>query len=83
MTHNERQAVLDSIRIARDGQNKKYGYSLINESTAVGIDYGFYKMNELAEKEEEAKTVLFIDFGHSKLSLFAIKFTKNYQKVVF
>ncbi len=27
--------------------------------------------------------VLFIDFGHSKLSLYAMKFTKKYQKVLF
>jgi molecular chaperone DnaK (HSP70) len=26
---------------------------------------------------------MFVDFGHSKLSLYVIKFTKNYQKVVF
>jgi molecular chaperone DnaK (HSP70) len=26
---------------------------------------------------------MFVDFGHSKLSLYVIRFTKNYQKVVF
>lgn len=26
---------------------------------------------------------MFIDFGHSKLSLYIIKFTRNYQKVVY
>jgi|688.fasta_scaffold391734_1 hypothetical protein len=26
---------------------------------------------------------MFLDFGHSKLSLYIIKFTKNYQKVIY
>lgn len=47
------------------------------------MDYGFYKMNEFPEKEENAKTIVFVDFGHSKLSLYAIKFTKHYQKVIY
>jgi molecular chaperone DnaK (HSP70) len=45
LTHNERKALLDSVNIARESQQESYGYSLVNESTAVGIDYGFYKMN--------------------------------------
>lgn len=83
LTHHEKQALLNSIRISRDSQKQQFGFQVINESTAIGMDYGFYKMNEFSEKEEEAKVVLFVDFGHSKLSLYAIKFTKNYQKVVF
>ena len=63
--------------------NEKYGYQLITESTAIGFDYGFYKMKDFPEKEEDAPVVLFVDFGHSKLSLYAMKFTKNYQKVIY
>lgn len=83
LTHNEKKALLDSIKISRDSQKQQFGFQVINESTAIGMDYGFYKMNEFPEKEEQAKVVLFVDFGHSKLSIYAIKFTKNYQKVIF
>ena len=40
-------------------------------------------MKDFPEKEEDAPVVLFVDFGHSKLSLYAMKFTKNYQKVIY
>lgn len=40
-------------------------------------------MNDFPEKEEDAKVTLFIDFGHSKLSVYAMKFTKHYQKVIY
>ena len=83
LSQSERQAFLDAIKIAKESQGETYGYQLISESTAIGFDYGFYKMNQFPEKEEDAKTVLFIDFGHSKLSIYAMKFTKNYQKVVY
>jgi len=26
---------------------------------------------------------MFVDFGHSKLSVYVIQFTKNYQKIVY
>lgn len=71
------------MKIARDSLKGEYGFNLITESTAIGFDYGFYKQNNFPEKEEEAPVVLFADFGHSKLSLYAMKFTKKYQKVIF
>jgi heat shock 70kDa protein 4 len=83
LTHSERKALLNSLQIAKESTNGSYGYQLITESIAIGSDYGFYKMNEFSDKEEEAKTVLFVDFGHSKLSAYAMKFTKNYQKVIY
>ena len=48
---------------------------LLNESTAVCLDYGIFRRNDLDAKN--ARNVLFLDFGHSKLSLFAASFTKD------
>jgi heat shock protein 4 len=48
---------------------------LLNESTAIGLDYGIFRKNEL--NAETARNVLFIDFGHSKLSLFLCSFTNS------
>lgn len=83
LTYHERKALLDALLIARENSNSKFGFQLVNESAAIGLDYGFYKKNEFSEKEEDAQVNLFIDFGHSKLSAYAIKFTKKYQKVIF
>jgi molecular chaperone DnaK (HSP70) len=83
LTIQERTALRDAIEITKRSGKHQFGLQLINESAAVGLDYGFYKKGEMPEKEEEAKNVLFVDFGHSKLSLYVIKFTKNYQKVLF
>jgi heat shock protein 4 len=82
-THQEKQALIDSLEISKRSCKHQFGIQLVNESTAVGLDYGFYKKTEFPEKEEEAKNIMFIDLGHSKLSLYVIKFTKNYQKVVY
>mgnify|MGYP000200446959 CR=1 FL=1 len=45
LSQSERQAFLDAIKIAKESQGETYGYQLISESTAIGFDYGFYKMN--------------------------------------
>lgn len=48
LSHHEKKALINSIKISRDSQKEQYGYQLINESTAIGMDYGFYKMNEFS-----------------------------------
>jgi molecular chaperone DnaK (HSP70) len=37
--------LLNSLTIARDSLKEEYGCQLVTESTAIGFDYGFYKMN--------------------------------------
>lgn len=43
LTQQEKQALLDAIEISKLSAKANYGVQLINESTAVGLDYGFYK----------------------------------------
>jgi heat shock protein 4 len=69
-TQIERKALLDAARIAELQVTR-----LLNESTAVALDYGIFRKNDLDAKV--AKNVLFVDFGHSKLSTFAYSFTKE------
>lgn len=42
-TQQEKQALLNAIEISKLSAKANYGVQLINESTAVGLDYGFYK----------------------------------------
>lgn len=51
LTLQERRALLDAIEISRRSGKHQFGVQLINESTAVGLDYGFYKKGEMPEKE--------------------------------
>jgi heat shock protein 4 len=69
-TQIERKALLDAAKIAQLQVTR-----LLNESTAVALDYGIFRKNDLDPKVP--KNVLFIDFGHSKLSTFAYSFTKE------
>lgn len=70
---------MDSIAIANKSSSNKYPVQLINESTAIGYEYGFNRKNEFAE----GKNVLFIDFGHSKIGASLIKFTKTGMKTLY
>ena len=56
----ERQAYLDAAEIAGIKCVK-----LINESTAIALNYGFFRKNEL----NNPRKVCFVDFGHSKLTV--------------
>lgn len=67
-TQAEKKALLASADIA-GLKNVK----LVSESVATGLDYGGFKKSEM----KEGKNVLFVDFGHSKLSASLIKFTEN------
>lgn len=54
---------------------------LINESTAVALDYGIFRKADLDSKN--TRNVLFIDWGHSKLSIFCCSFTKEEMNVLY
>jgi len=45
----------------------------MNESSAISLTYGLYRKNEL--DPINSRNVLFIDFGHSKSSIFFTSFT--------
>ena len=66
-TNCERQAYLDAAEIAGIKCVK-----LINESTAIALNYGFFRKNDLHAKDY--RTVCFIDFGHSKVTVCYAKF---------
>ena len=66
-SNTERQAWLDAAEIAG-----LKCIRLLNESTAICYNYGFFRKNDL--KEKEARTVAFVDFGHSKLTVTFAKF---------
>lgn len=66
----ERQALLDAAQIAGMKVSR-----LLNEATAVGLDY--YSNHKTDFQSDEPKNILFVDFGHSKLSLTVIAFTKD------
>lgn len=72
-TQKERKSVLAAAQIA----NLK-NIELVNESAAMGLDYGAFKKNEMGE----GKNVLFVDFGHSKLSASLIKFTNSDMEIL-
>lgn len=58
----ERQAFLDAAEIAEIKCVR-----LLNESTAIAYNYGFFRKSEL--KKDEPRKVCFLDFGHSKLTV--------------
>jgi heat shock protein 4 len=71
----ERRALLDAAAIGGMKVSR-----LINESTAVAIDYALNRRSEFLQNSP--KYVLFVDFGHSKLSLTTISFTREKVAVV-
>jgi len=75
-TNSERQAYLDAAEIADIKCIR-----LVNESTATALTYGFFRKADLDEKI--TRKVVFIDFGHSKLTCTLAHFTKNKMKIVY
>lgn len=63
-TEIEKKALLNAAQISGIKNAK-----LVTEAVAIGMDYGSFKKSEIGE----GKNVLFIDFGHSKLSLSLVK----------
>jgi heat shock protein 4 len=72
----ERQAVLDACDIAG-----LKCIRLINESTAVCLNYGFFRKSDLPEKDHP-RIVAFVDLGHCKLTVTIASFLQGKMKVL-
>ncbi|XP_061072989.1 heat shock protein 105 kDa [Conger conger] len=75
-TDAERRSVLAAAQIA--GLNC---LRLMNETTAVALNYGIYKQ-DLPPQEEKPKTVVFVDMGHSAFQVSACAFSKGKVKML-
>lgn len=71
----ERQALLDATEIAG-----LKCLRLINESTAIALQYGFFRKKDLDAKEE--RRVAFVDFGHSKTTVTIASFIQGKTKII-
>lgn len=71
----ERQAVLDAAEIAGIKCVK-----LINDSTAICLNYGFFRKNDLVA--DKPRNVCFVDFGHSKLTVTYASFKPGKTKII-
>ena len=54
---------------------------MINESTAVALTYGFFRKPDLPEKGDP-RYVVFVDLGHSKLTVTVASFLAGKMRVV-
>ena len=70
-TDIQRRAVLDAASIANLNTLR-----LMNDTTAVAFGYGITK-SDLPEDPENARHVVFIDIGHSSLSVSVAAFSKG------
>lgn len=68
-TEFERKSLLDAAKIADVDVIR-----LFNESSAVALGYGIFRKADLTK---DARNVVFVDMGHSKLSAFCASFTKD------
>jgi len=68
-TETERKALLDACKVADIGVTR-----LFNETSAVALSYGIFRKRDLSK---DAKNVIFVDLGHSKLSTFCASFTNE------
>ena len=74
-SNSERQAYLDAAEIAG-----LKCVRLINESTACALTYGFFRKADLDEKQH--RTVAFVDFGHSKVTITFAQFLRGKMKIL-
>ncbi|XP_044524214.1 heat shock protein 105 kDa isoform X2 [Gracilinanus agilis] len=75
-TDAERRSVLDAAQIV--GLNC---LRLMNDMTAVALNYGIYKQ-DLPGLEENPRIVVFVDMGHSAFQVSACAFNKGKLKVL-
>lgn len=75
-TDAERRSVLDAAQIV--GLNC---LRLMNDMTAVALNYGIYKP-DLPGPDEKPRIVVFVDIGHSALQVSACAFNKGKLKVL-
>lgn len=71
----ERQAVLDAADIAGIKCLR-----LLNESTAIALNYGFFRKADLHDKEP--RIVAFVDLGHSKCTITIASFLKGKMRII-
>ena len=71
----ERQAVLDAADIAGIKTLR-----LLNESTAIALNYGFFRKPDLHEKDQ--RIVAFVDLGHSKCTITIASFLKGKMRII-
>ena len=76
LTQTERKGILNAAKIAQLHVTR-----LINESTAIALDYGIFRKADLDPKVP--RNVLFLDFGHSSLKIFCCSFTKEEMNVLY
>ncbi|XP_062370679.1 heat shock protein 105 kDa isoform X2 [Cinclus cinclus] len=75
-TDAERRSLLDAAQIV--GLNC---LRLMNDMTAVALNYGIYKQ-DLPAPEEKPRVVVFVDMGHSAFQVSACAFNKGKLKVL-
>ncbi|XP_008948032.1 PREDICTED: heat shock protein 105 kDa isoform X2 [Merops nubicus] len=75
-TDAERRSLLDAAQIV--GLNC---LRLMNDMTAVALNYGIYKQ-DLPAPEEKPRVVVFVDMGHSAFQVSACAFNKSKLKVL-
>ncbi|XP_061027170.1 heat shock protein 105 kDa isoform X1 [Eubalaena glacialis] len=75
-TDAERRSVLDAAQIV--GLNC---LKLMNDMTAVALNYGIYKQ-DLPGLDEKPRVVVFVDMGHSAFQVSACAFNKGKLKVL-
>ncbi|XP_041870102.1 heat shock protein 105 kDa isoform X2 [Corvus kubaryi] len=75
-TDAERRSLLDAAQIV--GLNC---LRLMNDMTAVALNYGIYKQ-DLPAPEEKPRIVVFVDMGHSAFQVSACAFNKSKLKVL-
>lgn len=71
----ERQALYDAVEIAGLKCPR-----IINESTAIALNYGFFKRKDFSK--EKPRAVAFVDFGHSKTTVTIARFEPEKVKIV-
>lgn len=73
-TESEKKAILDAAKIIKMNISK-----LMNDSSAITLDYGIFRKKDLTSDE---KRVVFVDFGHSKTGIFVSSFTKEKASII-
>jgi heat shock protein 4 len=74
-TCNERVAMIDAVALG-----KLNLISLINESSAIGLNYGLFRRAQLDEKN--MRIVAFVDMGHCDTKIIYGQFNRHHQKIV-